>query len=154
MPAGASGGRRNTYDKPNAATIPTGHAKENPAYVEENEVSLDQQSRPDPPVDYSEEEVTCVLDKEQEESEAGRSSKDSETGPVNSPDGAETPSENGQTAIDGNFSTAPKATYPKFTGWNKDLYSNRAGFGPPARKNNGANGKPGDDPENPTWGMY
>lgn len=54
-----------------------------------------------------------------------------------------------------NFSTAPK-TYTKFTGWNRDLYSNSAGFGPPARKTSSKQedgGSPGGSADK-DWGMY
>lgn len=55
----------------------------------------------------------------------------------------------------GNFSTAPK-TYTKFTGWNRDLYSNGAGPVPPVRKSSSKQegGSPPGGIANPDWGMY
>lgn len=52
-----------------------------------------------------------------------------------------------------NFSTSAKS-YPKFSGWNKDLYSNAAGFGPPARNNKSSDNSSSGKPEDPSYGMY
>ncbi|KAF2366392.1 hypothetical protein FHG87_002860 [Trinorchestia longiramus] len=143
-------GASNTYDK--SSTSAFNHAKENPAYVEENEICTQQplksSSKPDPPVDYSEEEVTSARENEQEESEETQSDQNVGNKRVGSPDTDE--HESNQDA-DEKFTNSSKTTCPKFTGWNKDLYSNGAGFGPPA---NIANGKPVEGSEDPTWGMY
>lgn len=56
--------------------------------------------------------------------------------------------------VNSNFSTAAKV-YPKFSGWNKDLYSNVSGFGPPARKSSSpkvASSK--NSEEDPSYGLY
>lgn len=97
-------------------------AKDNPAYVEENEVTPSTSSAScssEPPVDYADQEASCTLGKENEDSMRSEEAEPQQG------------SERKGSGSDKNFPMGVMATYPKFTGWNKDLYSDEAGLPPP-----------------------